>query len=151
MITKLDNSKEEVANQIFTVFQRSYKIEAQLIGTLEFPPLLRSVKDIENSNTQFFGFIVNGCLAAIIEIDLDEQHLDINSLTVDPHYFRKGIAGKLIDFVLQSIDFSVATVETAAVNLPAINLYKKHGFVKFKRWTPSHGIEKVAMMVETAL
>jgi len=151
MITKLDNSNEKVANQIFTVFQRSYKIEAQLIGTLDFPPLLRSVKNIENSKTQFYGFIENECIAAIIEIAIEEQHLDINSLTVDPNYFRKGIAGKLITFILDKIEFSEAIVETAVVNLPAINLYKKHGFIEFKRWTPSHGIKKVALLVKSAL
>ena len=151
MITKLDNSNEDVANQIFTIFQRSYKIEAQLIGTLDFPPLLRSVKDIENSETQFYGFIENECLAAIIEIAIEDQYLAINSLTVDPIFFRKGIASKLISYVLEVIHFSEAVVETAVVNLPAINLYKKHGFVEFKRWTPSHGIKKVAMLVESAL
>lgn len=151
MITKLDNSNEEVAKQIFTIFQRSYKIEAQLIGTPDFPPLLRSAKDIENSKTQFYGFSENECLAAIIEIVIADKRLDIYSLTVDPNYFRKGIANKLISYVLEVIDFSEAIVETAVVNIPAINLYKKHGFVEFKRWTPSHGIEKLAMSVEYAI
>jgi len=147
MITKLDNSNEEVANQIFTIFQSSYKIEAQLIGTLDFPPLLRSAKDIEHSKTLFYGFSENECLAAIIEIVIEDKHLEIDSLTVDPNYFRKGIANKLISYVLEIIDFSEAIVETAVVNIPAINLYKKHGFVEFKRWTPSHGIQKLAMSV----
>jgi hypothetical protein len=44
--------------------------------------------------------------------------------------------------------FSKAIVETAVVNEPAINLYKKHGFVEFKRWTPAHGIEKLALSIE---
>ena len=151
MITKLDNSNEEVANKIFTVFQNSYKIEAELIGTFDFPPLCRSVKDIKNSTTQFYGFSENQCLAAIIEVVLEGQLIDIDSLTVDPNYFRKGIASKLISYVLETIDFSKAIVETAVVNLPAINLYEKHGFVEFKRWTPSHGIEKLAMSVESAI
>ncbi|GLX79804.1 N-acetyltransferase [Thalassotalea insulae] len=151
MIIKLDNSNKEIAKQIFNVFQRSYKIEAQLIGTVNFPPLSRSVRDIELSSTQFYGFIEGESIAAILEVELKEQQLDINSLTVDPHYFRKGIASKLISFALEKIKYSVAVVETAVVNLPAINLYKKHGFVEFKRWTPSHGIEKLAMSVERAL
>ena len=151
MITKLDNSNEEVANQIFTVFQNSYKIEAQLIGTLDFPPLLRSAKDIENSKTQFYGFIENKCLAGVIEVVLKGKHLEIDSLTVDPNYFRKGIANKLISYVLEAFNFSEAIVETAVVNLPAINLYKKHGFVQFKRWTPYHGIEKLALSVSCSL
>ena len=151
MITKLDNSSEEVANNIFTIFQRSYKVEAQLIGTLDFPPLLRSAKEIENSKTKFYGFSENKFIAAIIEIDIKNNHLEINSLTVDPSYFRKGIANKLINYVLENFNFSKATVETAVVNIPAINLYKKHGFVEFKRWTPSHGIKKLAMLIEYPL
>jgi len=151
MITKLDNSNSEVANQIFSVFQNSYKIEAQLIGVLDFPPLMRSVKDIKSSKTQFYGYSDNKCLAAVIELDIKDKHLGIDSLTVDPSYFRKGIANKLISYVLALIDFSDAIVETAAVNIPAINLYKKHGFVEFKRWTPSHGIEKVAISIDIPL
>jgi len=151
MIKEIDNANERVANQIFTVFQNSYKVEAQLIGALDFPPLLRSAKDIENSKTQFYGFIENKCLAGVIEVSLKGKYLDIDSLTVDPSYFRKGIANKLISYVLGAFDFSEAIVETAVVNLPAINLYKKHGFVEFKRWTPSHGIEKLALSVSCSL
>jgi GNAT superfamily N-acetyltransferase len=148
MITKLDNSNEDIANQIFIIFQNAYKIEAQLIGTLDFPPLFRSVNDIKSSNTQFYGFSENKCLAAIIEIVIEGKQLGIDSLTVDPKYFRKGIADKLINYVLKAFDITEAVVETAVVNTPAINLYKKHGFVEFKRWTPLHGIEKLAMSVK---
>lgn len=151
MINKLDNSNEEVAQQIFTTFQNSYKIEAKLIGALDFPPLSRSAKHIENSKTLFYGFSENESLAAVIEIVKNGELLEINSLTVDPSYFRKGIADKLISYVLQRFNFSKAIVETAVVNTPAINLYKKHGFVEFKRWTPAHGIEKIAMSVENFL
>ena len=149
MIRKLDNSNEQVADQIFTIFQNSYKIEAQLIGVLYFPPLSRSAKDIKNSKTLFYGFSENECLAAVIEIVIEDNLLDINSLTVDPKYFRKGIAGILIRYILDTFDFKEALVETAVVNMPAINLYKKYGFVEFKRWTPSHGIKKIAMSLKS--
>jgi ribosomal protein S18 acetylase RimI-like enzyme len=148
MIIKLDHANEEVAKQIYTIFQHSYQIEADLIGTVDFPPLLRSAKDIATSKTLFYGFSDNDSLAAIIEIVIEDMLLDIHSLTVDPQYFRKGIADKLISYVLENFDFSKAIVETAVVNTPAIKLYRKHGFVEFKRWTPSHGIEKLAMSVE---
>ncbi len=149
MIIKLEHSSEKIAEQIFTVFQNAYKIEAQLIGAHDFPPLSRSAKDIQNSMTQFYGFIENNCLAGVIEIVIEIKRLKIDSLTVDPHYFRKGIAHKLIDYVLGTMFVSEVMVETAVANLPAINLYKKHGFAEFKRWTPSHGIEKLAMSVKT--
>lgn len=151
MITKLENSNETVANQIHTIFQNSYKIEAELIGVVDFPPLSRSTRDIVNSKTDFYGFSEEHCLAAIIEMEINEKHLDIHSLTVDPKFFRKGIADKLINYALKSFDIDVATVETAVVNKPAINLYEKHGFLEFKRWTPSHGIQKLAMSVKFAV
>jgi ribosomal protein S18 acetylase RimI-like enzyme len=147
MITVLDNTDPEVAKQIYNIFQNSYKIEAQLIGVLNFPPLSRSIKDIENSRTKFYGYSEGQCLTAVLEIALEDKCLGIDSLTVDPDHFRKGIANKLINYVLSVNDFLEATVETAVVNIPAIKLYKKHGFVEFKRWTPSHGIEKLAMSI----
>lgn len=100
-----------------------------------------------NSNTDFYGFSDNDSLAAVIEVNIDKQQLDIHSLTVDPEYFRQGIADKLINYVLKNVDITVAIVETAVVNKPAISLYEKHGFLEYRRWTPSHGIEKLAMSV----
>ena len=150
MITKLENSNDTIANKIHAVFQRSYKVEAQLINVIDFPPLSRSTKNIANSKTEFYGFIDNNSLAAIIEIEIVEKQLDIHSLTVDPKYFRKGIADKLINYVLNKFDINIAIVETAVVNKPAINLYEKHGFLEYRWWTPSHGIEKLAMSVKFA-
>jgi len=149
MITKLENWHKDIANQIYTIFQSSYKVEAQLIGVLDFPPLLRSTKDIVNAKSEFYGYHDDNCLAAVFEIVVEDNKLEINSFTVDPKYFRKGIADKLIRYIFETFEFTVAIVETAVVNEPAINLYKKHGFVEFKRWTPSHGIEKLAMSVDT--
>ena len=70
--------------------------------------------------------------------------LMIDSLTVNPEYFRNGIANELITYVMQTFSFEHALVETAATNQPAIKLYEKHGFVAIKQWIPSHGIEKIA-------
>ncbi|MEP4889701.1 MAG: N-acetyltransferase [Aliiglaciecola sp.] len=151
MINKLNNSHEKVAAQIFTIFQNSYKVEALLIGVIDFPPLSRNINHIENSKSLFYGFTANKNLAAIIEFELHDNCLEIHSLTVDPNYFRQGIADKLLIYVLQKFRFSEAIVETAVANTSAINLYKKHGFVEFKRWTPSHGIEKLAMSVERCI
>lgn len=148
MISQLDNSNEVVAKKIFTVFQNAYQVEAQLIGVRSFPPLLRTVNNIEDSTTSFYGFITNNELAGVIELAKENEQLNIDSLTVDPSFFRKGIASKLIEHVLADNNLLKTTVETAVVNIPAIKLYKKHGFVEFKRWTPAHGIEKLAMVVK---
>ncbi|WP_341206008.1 N-acetyltransferase [uncultured Psychrosphaera sp.] len=145
MIKQLDNVNENIAEQIYAVFQHAYRIEADLIGVVNFPPLSRSIKDIQGAKTQFYGFYVDQIVAAVIEINLEGQQLNICSLTVAPNYFRRGIADTLISYVLGLSYFSKALVETAVVNLPAIKLYEKHGFIEYKRWVPSHGIAKVAM------
>lgn len=152
MITKLDNANDFIAQQIYTTFQRSYKIEAELIGTLNFPPLSRTRNDIQSSQTHFYGLYIDELLAGAIELAISNEGLEINSLVVDPDHFRKGIANRLMHFVVNDfanfaqITPSIITVETAVVNEPAIQLYKKHGFVEFKRWSPDHGIEKLALV-----
>jgi ribosomal protein S18 acetylase RimI-like enzyme len=151
MIIKLDNSSKAVAAEIYKVFQNSYKVEAKLIGVIDFPPLLRSAEHIAKSTTDFYGYIEHDCLAGVIEVVIKDKHLDIHSLTVDPSYFRKGVANQLMTYVTETFDFYGAKVETAVVNLPAINLYKKYGFVEYKRWIPPHGIEKIALSLSCSL
>ena len=146
MIAQLTHSNSDIASHIYAVFQASYKIEAALIGTDNFPPLSRTPQDIANSNTLFYGFYEGDSLAGVIEITYQDNLLEIDSLTVAPEHFRKGIAGKLMEYVLNTFDFTKAIVETAVVNAPAIRLYQKHGFNEFKRFTPSHGIEKLALV-----
>ena len=49
MIVKLQHHDENVALQIFSVFQESYKIEAAIIGVDDFPPLSRHLDEIKHS------------------------------------------------------------------------------------------------------
>ncbi|WP_286269171.1 GNAT family N-acetyltransferase [Thalassotalea hakodatensis] len=145
MIEALAPINERIAQQIHRTFQRSYLIEAQLIGVSDFPPLQRSIEDIAHSKTLFYGFFDNSNLAAVIEVSFANKHLAIESLVVDPDHFRKGIAGKLLTFILAHFSYHSVSVETAVVNIPAITLYQKFGFEERKRFTPSYGIEKIAM------
>lgn len=148
MIKKLDHKSLIEAFDIYRVFQNSYQIEAGLIGVDDFPPLSRSAEDIRHSDTAFYGCFEGEELAAVIEIKLilgDDSKLKICSLTVDPKHFRKGMAGRLIQYVFESYPLNEFVVETAVVNKPAIKLYKKHGFTEYKQYLPDHGIPKVVM------
>ncbi len=151
-IKPLKHTDKRVAQSIYNVFQRSYQIEAALIGVSDFPPLKRTADDISSAENQFYGLLVNDFLAGVAEVALElkqqQKTFHICSLVVDPSYFRQGIGSQLIEFLFQNFDCHDATVETAVVNLPAIELYKKHGFVEIKQWVPSHGIPKVRMRVD---
>lgn len=143
MIEKLQNNDIEISKKIFSVFQVSYAVEAKLLGATNFPPLKRPLENYIKSNTLFFGYFKNKNLAGVIEIDCNNNYTHINSLVVDPKFFRQGIARKLMDFTFNTFDSNLFTVETGLKNDPAITLYKKFGFKEVKQWDTDHGVRKV--------
>lgn len=143
MIKKLQNKKIEVSNQIHSVFQLSYAVEAKLLDAIDFPPLKRPVESYLKSDNMFFGYLENTELAGVIEIEFTDKYTDINSLVVNPKFFRRGIARKLLEFVFNRFDSKLFIVETGANNKPATELYKKLGFKEIKQWDTDFGIRKV--------
>lgn len=143
MITKLQNSNLEVAKKIRAVFQVSYKVEAKLLKAVDFPPLKRPIEEYVNCSNQFFGFLKENELAAVVEIIHNKEYTHIRSLVVDPAFFKQGIASKLMDFVLDTFNSSLFVVETGVDNGPASALYKKFHFKEVKQWETDHGIIKI--------
>jgi ribosomal protein S18 acetylase RimI-like enzyme len=140
MIEKLNNKNFDISKKIHSVFQVSYAAEAKLLNAIDFPPLKRTIDDFLNSSTEFYGFWKDKEIVAIIEIESDKSLTHIDSLVVDPRFFRQGIARKLIAFVLDSIDSKKFTVDTAVENIPACQLYKKFEFEEVKQWDTEEGI-----------
>jgi ribosomal protein S18 acetylase RimI-like enzyme len=145
MFELLDHRSEAVASQIHALFQRSYTVEARLIGAEDFPPLRRTVQNIQSSSGAFLGDRDGSDLVAAVEYAVDGPHLDILNLAVDPRCFRQGQGTRLLQALLERIDWRTATVETAAGNLPAVALYEKVGFSVSGRWTTAEGIEKIGL------
>jgi len=140
MIEKLQNNDIEVSKKIRSVFQLSYKIEAELLNATDFPPLKRPLINYINSNTEFFGFLNDSKLAGVIEIEHTNSITNIHSLVVHPSFFRQGIAKKLIGFVFKTFDSNLFVVETGLENGPATELYKKFDFKEVKQWNTDHGL-----------
>lgn len=143
MIEKLKHSELEIAKKIRTVFQASYKIEAKLLNATNFPPLKRSLENYLQSNTAFYGYLENGKLTAVIEIDVDNNFVLIRSLVVHPYFFRQGIASKLLTFVFTTYKSNLFVVETGLENGPAKKLYKKFDFIEVHQWDTKFGIRKI--------
>lgn len=140
MIEKLDNKNIEISKKIYSVFQVSYATEAKLLNATDFPPLKRTVKDFLGSDTEFYGIREDKKIIAIIEIASYNNSTHINSLAVDPRYFRLGIAQGLLTFIFESNNSELITVDTAVDNIPACTLYKKFEFQELKRWVTDDGI-----------
>jgi ribosomal protein S18 acetylase RimI-like enzyme len=143
MIKRLQNKDLNIATNIRSVFQVSYAVEAKLLNAIDFPPLKRPLESFLNSETEFFGFWENEELAAVIEIDNNKNYTHINSLVVEPKFFRQGIARKLMEFVLITFNSKLFTVETGVKNGPATALYKKFNFKEIKQWETDHGVRKI--------
>ena len=143
MIERLKNNDLEISKKIRSVFQLSYKVEANILNATDFPPLKRSLENYLNSNTVFFGYLKNQELAGVIEIEHNNNFTYINSLVVDPGFFRQGIARKLMEYVINTFDSKLFVVETGLKNGPATELYKKFDFKEVKQWNTNHGIRKI--------
>jgi len=148
MIKLLTHTDPLMAQLIYQIFQVSYAVEADLLGSKNFPPLQRTVNDIEQSTTSFYGYWTNDKLTGVIEIRSNQIKTHICSLTVHPNYFRQGIAIKLLEFTMKSYPSALYTVETGLGNAPAVILYENFGFIRQKTFMTDAGIEKVAFTLQ---
>jgi len=143
MIKVLQNRDMGIAKKIFSVFQASYKVEADLLNAKDFPPLIRPLEGYTDCTTTFFGYYQQDQLSGVVEINDLEHYTHINSLVVHPSYFRKGIARKLLEFVLKEYDSDLFVVETGLGNGPATNLYESFNFKEVCQWDTNHGVRKI--------
>ena len=126
MIHKVEHTRNDQALDIRRVFQVSYKVEAELLGASNFPPLSRPIDAFVGSANDFWGFQGSGTVGRIA-----------------PDYFRRGIASQLINHVLQDYQVKAFTVETGRDNTPARKLYEGLGFKLLKTYTADENIVKV--------
>lgn len=143
MIVKIDNTRNEIAQEIWNIFQASYVIEAKILQAVDFPPLRRTMSQFLNSNSEFYAYYLKQNIAGLIEINNNQEATHIQSLVVYPKYFRQGIGKKLVKFVLDTYKSIIFTVETGAGNHPAIKLYISLGFEEQGQWDTNHKVRKV--------
>jgi ribosomal protein S18 acetylase RimI-like enzyme len=143
LIVKLSHHNPDTAEKIYAVFQVSYAVEAALLEATDFPPLKRKPRAFMTSGNDFFGFQFEDQLAAVVEVAHNDERTHIQSLVVDPRFFRKGIGDALVEFVQHTFKTPIYTVETGVKNIPATRLYLKHGFQEILQYETDHGVRKV--------
>lgn len=130
MIQSIAIKNTDIAQKIWILQQAAYRVEAQIIGWDDLPPLRETVADLMNSGETFVGYIEAGELAGAISFKQEDGILDIHRMMVHPDHFRKGIASKLLQHVeTVQQDWQRIIVSTGALNEPAAQLYVRHGFV----------------------
>jgi ribosomal protein S18 acetylase RimI-like enzyme len=143
----VDHRALETASRIHAAQIAAYAQEAELLGALSFPPLQRSVLDVQRSNETFFAAFDQGELVGSVSVEPGEapDEIWISSLTVDPRHHRRGIGRALVTAVLRCYPLGVVYVSTGARNTPALALYAEAGFVEHARRTA--GAEALPLVV----
>lgn len=141
LIKEIDITDPKCAEEVLDVQIPSYKVEAELIDFYDIPPLRDAVSTLQRCGETFYGCYVDGELGGVISIKVEEELIDIHRLMVHPKHFRKGIAGRLLDFV-ESYGEGDETliVSTGSKNAPAVHFYEKSGFVKIGEMTVMEGL-----------
>ncbi|SFL57872.1 Acetyltransferase (GNAT) family protein [Gracilibacillus orientalis] len=135
MIDKIDILNRKNAENILNIQILSYKVEAEIIGSYEIPPLKDTVDTLQQCRETFFGYYLDEELCGAISIKIENDEIDIHRLIVHPNHFRKGIAQRLLTFLETNFEVRAIKVATGSKNTPAISFYKKNGFENSKEVT----------------
>lgn len=141
MIKKLDLKNPETARSILELQLASYKIEAEIIGFNDIPPLKDTVDSLIACDETFYGYYINDVLTGIISYKIIEKVIDIHRVAIHPLYFRMGIADNLINFI-EGLENNInkVVVSTGKENLPAVSLYLRNGYKRKQDIEISKGI-----------
>jgi ribosomal protein S18 acetylase RimI-like enzyme len=145
-ICKLNINQSETAEQIVRLQRDAYRVEAELIGCRNLPPLGEEVSDIATSGQLFYGYYRDGQLLGVISLEKYPTYLLICRLAVQPKYFRRGIASSLLKYVeteTREMAFSALRVNTSLSNQPALKLYHTNAYAEVEVWTTHDGIKIV--------
>ncbi|MRG84712.1 GNAT family N-acetyltransferase [Salinibacillus xinjiangensis] len=149
MIRPLNLQDDQVALDILDIQKFAYQIEAKRIGYPNLPPLLEWIDDIQQVHEHFYGFYAEETLAGFISIEFDRNVMTICRLAVHPNFFRRGIAQKLLRYVLKNTSAKTCLVSTAAKNKPAIKLYEKNGFIKHRTVSKDEQLSLIELVRRT--
>ncbi|NQX71528.1 GNAT family N-acetyltransferase [Paenibacillus alba] len=125
----------------------SYRVEAELIGFEDIPPLKDGIDSIRKAEETFYGYFVQDenetKLAGAISFAREGSVITICRMMVHPNFFRRGIARSLLQHILMDQEKEGALlflVSTGTANLPAIQLYQSFGFTLKRVFTVPPGV-----------
>jgi ribosomal protein S18 acetylase RimI-like enzyme len=128
VIEQIDITLQPEALRVLELQRVSYQVEADLIG-VSIPPLQESLAELQACGEVFHGFFEHDRLLGFVSHKLEDGVLDIHRVAVHPDGFRRGIAQRLLEFVLKLEPSATrAMVQTGSLNVPACKLYLKNGF-----------------------
>lgn len=148
-IEKLDLTDAKTAGELWRLQHAAYRIEAELIGVPDLPPLHDTIASLQASEESFWGCRSDedGELAGVIAAErAADGTAVISRMMVHPDRFRQGIAAALIRHLLEAWPEAAAWEVTAeARNRPAIALYERCGFRAESSYRPREDITMIVL------
>ena len=118
-----------MADGVLSIQRSAYRVEAELLGVTDLPPMAETREDLLRSRETFWGCYESGTLVGVLSTEERGDLTEIGRLAVSPSHFRRGVATKLIAHALAMAGpDATVRVSTGAANAPALALYERFGF-----------------------
>jgi len=118
-----------VAQRVLEIQRSAYAVEANLVGYDAIPPLHEALAELQSQPLIFLGVSCDRTLAGVLGYRRHGDTVDIDRLAIDPTFFRRGLASKLLrELFARERDATLFTVSTGFGNHAAVNLYERFGF-----------------------
>lgn len=122
-------SDRAVAERVHSIQRAAYEVEAGLVGYDLIPPLHESLAELRARPLIFLGVRCDATLAGVLGYTRAGDTVEIDRLAVDPAFFRRGLAAKLLrEMFVRERDATRFVVTTGLGNEPAVRLYERFGF-----------------------
>lgn len=131
-IVKLNLQDEFTLDELWSLQHKAYRLEAEIIGFHDIPPLLETRDMLSRVTEEFYGCFdeTEELLGAVAVMEESPGKLTVTRMMVSPDHFRQGVAGRLLEFIFaRYAEMEQFIVSTGKLNLPAVTLYTKHGFI----------------------
>lgn len=145
-ITRLDLQDQSIVSELWSLQHKAYRLEAELIGFQEIPPLLETREMLSRAQEDFYGCFDDDeeLAGAIAVVEESPGTLTVTRMMVSPEHFRQGIAGSLLEFIFTANPgIEQFIVSTGKLNTPAVSLYTKYGFIPAGSEEVAPGVELI--------
>ncbi len=137
-VCRLDLQDVIVARQVLVLQHSAYRVEADLIGFEQIPPLHESLQDLVSAPLSWLGIVDGHEVVAALAFTAGSGGVDIDRLVVAPAFARRGYGTALVSELGVT---ATITVATGTKNLPAHRLYESLGFVNVGETSPVAGLQ----------
>lgn len=145
-ITRLNLQDEYTLSELWSLQHKAYRLEAELIGFNEIPPLMETRDMLKASKEDFYGCFEENedLMGAVAVLEESPGKLTVTRMMVSPDHFREGVAGSLLEYIFKHFTgITQFIVSTGKLNIPAVTLYTKHGFLPAGAEEVAPGVELV--------